>query len=99
MLILSRFSGERHDMMTPEDMIAALNSNGGVKDVFASFIAVDQTYEVKTKEKIPNILSSLNNFDFLANGVSGGKACEVGQGQCYQLIDRTFQISLKRFKV
>ncbi|CAC5387035.1 unnamed protein product [Mytilus coruscus] len=63
-----RYTGEGHDVLTPEDMIAALNLNGGVKGVFASGIAVDQKYEIKTKAKIPNI-SSMNNFEFQAYGV------------------------------
>ncbi|CAC5425009.1 unnamed protein product [Mytilus coruscus] len=78
-------------------MIAALNSNGGVRGVFASVIAVDQKYEIKTKAKIPNI-SSMNNFDFQAYGVVVRHAYQIGRNQCYQL-DKTIPVLLKRFKM
>lgn len=92
-----RYTGEGHDVLTPEDMITALNSNGGVKGVFASVITVDQKYEIKTKAKIPNI-SSMNNFEFQAYGVVVRRAYQIGKGQCYQL-DKTIPVPLKGFKV
>ncbi|CAG2213242.1 unnamed protein product [Mytilus edulis] len=92
-----RYTGEGHDVLTPEDMITALNSNGGVKGVFASVIAVDQKYEIKTKAKIPNI-SSMNNFEFQAYGVVVRRAYQIGKGQCYQL-DKTIPVPLKGFKM
>ena len=42
-----RFSGEGHDIITPEDMLVAINSNGGIKSVVASVVSVDQKQEYK----------------------------------------------------
>lgn len=42
-----RFSGEGHDIITPEDMLVAINSNGGINSVVASVVSVDQKQEYK----------------------------------------------------
>jgi hypothetical protein len=55
MFTIFRYSGEGHDVVTPEDMREAIHSNGGVKGVIASVVSVDRQYESKTVTKIPNI--------------------------------------------
>ena len=42
-----RFSGEGHDIITPEDMLVAINSNGGINSIVASVVSVDQKQEYK----------------------------------------------------
>jgi hypothetical protein len=59
-----RFSGEGHDIITPDDMLVAINSNGGIKGVVASVVAFDQKQEFKTKTKVPNI-RLMNNITCL----------------------------------
>jgi hypothetical protein len=46
-LCLLQVSGEGHDIITPEDMLVAINSNGGIKSVVASVVSVDQKQEYK----------------------------------------------------
>ena len=42
-----RFSGEGHDIITPKNMLVAINYNGGIKSVVASVVSVDQKQEYK----------------------------------------------------
>ena len=42
-----RFSGEGHDIITPEDMLVAINYNGGINSIVASVVSVDQKQEYK----------------------------------------------------
>jgi len=46
-----RFSGEGHDIITPDDMLVAINSNGGIKGVVASVVSVDQKKNSKQRRK------------------------------------------------
>ena len=75
--IYCRYSGEGHDIVTPEDMREAIHANGGVKGVIASVVSVDKQHERKMITKIPNI-SQLNNFDFRENSVTCRRAYEIG---------------------
>ncbi|XP_062600025.1 uncharacterized protein LOC134261618 [Saccostrea cucullata] len=74
-----RFSGEGHDVLTPDDMVIALNSNGGVKGVVTSVVSIDQSQEMRMKTKIPNI-SLMNNISFHPDGVTFRKAYGIGRG-------------------
>jgi hypothetical protein len=79
MFTIFRYSGEGHDVVTPEDMREAIHSNGGVKGLIASVVSVDRQHESKTVTRIPNI-SQLNNFTFKENGVTCRRAYGIGQG-------------------
>lgn len=74
-----RFSGEGHDVLTPDDMVIALKSNGGVTGVVASVISIDQNQEIKMKTKIPNI-SLINNVSIQSHGIIFRKAHGIGKG-------------------
>ncbi|VDI74293.1 Hypothetical predicted protein, partial [Mytilus galloprovincialis] len=74
-----RYSGEGHDIVTPQDMRAALHANGGVKGVLASVVSVDNQQERKMVSKIPNI-SQMNNITFHENGVTCRRAYKIGTG-------------------
>ncbi|XP_076107223.1 uncharacterized protein LOC143075622 isoform X2 [Mytilus galloprovincialis] len=74
-----RYSGEGHDIVTPQDMRAALHANGGVKGVLASVVSVDNQHERKMVSKIPNI-SQMNDITFHENGVTCRRAYKIGTG-------------------
>ena len=44
-----RFSGEGHDIITSDDMLVAINSNGGIKGVVASKYQLDEQYNFSTR--------------------------------------------------
>ena len=68
-----RFAREGHDIITPDDMLVAINSNGGINGVVASVVSVDQKQEIKAKTKVPNI-NLMNKITFLPEGVIFSKA-------------------------
>ncbi|CAG2198543.1 unnamed protein product [Mytilus edulis] len=76
---LVKYSGEGHDIVTPQDIRAALHANGGVKGVLASVVSVDNQQERKMVSKIPNI-SQMNNITFHENGVTCRRAYKIGTG-------------------
>lgn len=93
-----RFSGEGHDIITPDDMLVTINSNGGIKGVVASVVSVDQKQEFKTKTKVPNI-SLMNNITFLLKGVIFRKA--YGIGNDYLMPNNLFKdnVTMRGFEV
>ena len=71
---------ERHDVVTAEDMKAALKSNGGIKRCTA-VVEVDMTsWERNKNSKIPGI-SLLKNFQYEEIGIRVRKAYDIGPGR------------------
>ena len=77
---IRRWVNERHDVVTAEDMKAALESNGGIKGCRAAVVEVDTTKERNKDSKIPGI-SVLNNFQFEESGIQVWKAYNIGPGR------------------
>ena len=71
---------ERHDVVTAEDMKAALESHGGIKGCRAVVVEVDPTRERNKDSKIPGI-SVLNNFQYEDLGIRVWKAYDIGPGR------------------
>ena len=77
---IKRWVDERHDVVTAEDMKAALESHGGIKGCRAAVVDVDTTRERNKDSKIPGI-SVLNNFQYEELGIRVWKAYDVGPGR------------------
>ena len=77
---IKRWVNERHDVVTAEDMKAALESHGGIKGCRAAVVEVDTTRERNKDSKIPGI-SVLNNFQYEELGSRVWKAYDVGTGR------------------
>ena len=77
---IKRGVNERHDVVTAEDMKAALESHGGIKGCRAAVVEVDTTRERNKDSKIPGI-SVLNNFQYEELGIRVWKAYDVGPGR------------------
>ena len=58
---IKRWVNERHDVVTAEDMKAALESHGGIKGCRVAVVEVETTRERNKDSKIPGV-SVLNNF-------------------------------------
>ena len=83
---IRRWVNEKHNVITAEDMKAALESHEGVKGVRAAVVQVDATKE-STANKI-QVISLLNNFSFEKKGVRVWRAFSIGPGRflsCTQL--------------
>ena len=65
---IKRWVNERHDVVTAEDMKAALESHGGIKGCRAAVVEVDTTRESNKDSKIPGV-SVLNNFQYEELGI------------------------------
>ena len=65
---IKRWVNEKHDVITAEDMNAALESHGGIKGCRASVVEVDTTRESNKDSKIPGS-SVLNNFQYEESGI------------------------------
>ena len=74
---IKRWVNERHDVVTAEDMKAALESHGGIKGCRAAVVEVDTTRERNKDSKIPGI-SVLNNFQYEELRIRVWKAYDVG---------------------
>ena len=77
---IKRWVNERHDIVTAEDMKAAIESHGGIKGCRAVVVVVDTTRERNKDSKIPGV-SVLNNFQYEAYGILMWKACDIGPGR------------------
>ena len=77
---IKRWVNERHDVVTAEDMKAALESRGGIKGCRAAVVEVDSTRERNKDNKIPGI-SVLNNFQYEEFGIRAWKAYDIGPGR------------------
>ena len=69
---------ERHDVVTAEDMVAALESHGGIKGCRAAVVEVDTTRERNKESKIPGML---DNFQYEDGGIRVCKAYNIGPGR------------------
>ena len=96
--LFARYSGEGHDVLSATDMMTAIHSNGGVKGVFATAVAVDQKCMPKTRTKIPNI-STMNNFEFCLQGVLTRRAHGIGKGHLIGNEQLKDNISMDGFQV
>ncbi|KAL9974162.1 hypothetical protein ACROYT_G011171 [Oculina patagonica] len=77
---MKRWVNEKHDVVTAEDMKAALESHGGIKGCRAAVVDVDTTREKNQDSKIPGI-SVLNNFQYDECGIRVWKAYNIGPGR------------------
>ncbi|KAK3736570.1 hypothetical protein QZH41_003144 [Actinostola sp. cb2023] len=77
---IKRWVNEKHDVVTAEDMKAALESHGGIKGCRAAVVEVDTTKESNKDNKIPGI-SVLNNLQYEENGIRVWKAYNIGPGR------------------
>ena len=77
---IKRWVNEKHDVVTAEDMKAALESHGGIKGCRAAVVEVDTTRERNKDSKIPGI-SVLNNFQYEECGIRVWKAYNIGPGR------------------
>ena len=68
---------ERHNVVTAEDMKAALESCGGIKGCRAAVIKVNTTRERNKDNKIPGI-SVLNNFQYEEFDICVWTAYDIG---------------------
>ena len=80
-----RWVNERHDVVTAEDMKAALESRGGIKGCRAAVVEVDTTRERNKDSKIPGI-SVLNNFQYEECGIRVWKATDIGPGRLIPIV-------------
>lgn len=85
---IKRWVNERHDVVTAEDMKAALESHGGIKGCRAAVVEVDTTRERNKDSKISGI-SVLNNFQFEESGIRVWKAYNIGSGRFIPYSDLT----------
>jgi len=77
---IKRWVNERHDVVTAEDMKAALESHGGIKGCRAAVVEVNTTRERDKDSKIPGI-SVLNNFQYEECGIRVWKVFDIGPGR------------------
>ncbi|KAK3738179.1 hypothetical protein QZH41_007176, partial [Actinostola sp. cb2023] len=77
---IKRWVNEKHDVVTAEDMKAALESHGGIKGCRAAVVKVDTTKESNKDNKIPGI-SVLYNLQYEENGIRVWKAYNIGPGR------------------
>jgi len=77
---IKRWVNERHDVVTAEDMKAALESHGGIKGCRAAVVEVDTTRERNKDSKIPGI-SVLNNFQYEECDIRVWEAYDIGRGR------------------
>lgn len=77
---IKRWVNERHDVVTAEDMKAALESHGSIKGCRAAVVEVDTTRVRNKDSKIPGI-SVLNNFQYENGGIRVWKAYNIGPGR------------------
>ena len=73
---IKRWVNERHNVVTAEDMKAALESHCGIKGCRAAVIEVDTTRE--RNNKIPRVL---NNFQYEEYGIRVWKVYDIGPGR------------------
>jgi len=77
---IKRRVNERHEVVTAEDMKAALESHGGIKECRAAVGEVDTTRERNKDRRIPGI-SVVNNFQYEEYGIRVWKAYDIGPGR------------------
>ena len=77
---IKRWVNENHEVITAEDIKAALESHGGIKGCRVAVVEVDTTRERNKDNKIPGIIV-LNNFHYKENGIRVWKADNIGFGR------------------
>ena len=93
-LHMLRYADEGNDILTANDMKAALDSHSGLRGTYSSVVSLGCKQETKKlKVKIPGI-SYLNNFEFNGDGIIARKAYGIGQGQAIK--NKDLQMHLKK---
>ena len=86
---IRRWVNERHDVVTAEDMKAALQSHGGIKGCRTSVFKVDTTRERNKESKKPGV-SVLNNFQYEECGIRVGRHTTSAMGISFPTVISEF---------